>query len=177
MIGKDDRRSGYRVPAFPGAWVHFGKRGAGQLHELLLQSLYRVGGRRLLVKYPIDGVSYRHVYVELFVYLVDTCRRVVALRYHRHLYHGAFYGVSLAYHRSECPVTAEIRIAGHQQVTQINRFIYVSVQRMYRIQETVHLLDSVGNQYGLKVVAVFQSAANTGGDSIYVFEYRTVLDT
>lgn len=84
-IGKDDRRSGYRVPAFPGAWVHFGKRGAGQLHELLLQSLYRVGGRRLLVKYPIDGVSYRHVYVELFVYLVDTCRRVVALRYHRHL--------------------------------------------------------------------------------------------
>ena len=84
-IGKDDRRSGYRVPAFPGACVHFGKRGAGQLHELLLQSLYRVGGRRLLVKYPIDGVSYRHVYVELFVYLVDTCRRVVALRYHRHL--------------------------------------------------------------------------------------------
>lgn len=61
--------------------------------------------------------------------------------------------------------------------TKINRFIYVSVQRMYRIQETVHLLDSVGNQYGLKVVAVFQSAANTGGDSIYVFEYRTVLDT
>ena len=113
----------------------------------------------------------------MLVDFLDTLRTVVTFSDHFHFNLCALYGISLTDHCAECPVTAEIRIAGHQQVTQINRFIYVSVQRMYRIQETVHLLDSVGNQYGLKVVAVFQSAANTGGDSIYVFEYRTVLDT
>ena len=48
---------------------------------------------------------------------------------------------------------------------------------MYRIQETVHFLNGVGDQYSLEVVAIFQTATDTGSDGIYVFEYRTVFDT
>ena len=48
---------------------------------------------------------------------------------------------------------------------------------MHRIQETVHLLNGVGDQNSLEVVAIFQTATDTGSDGIYVFKYRTVFDT
>lgn len=48
---------------------------------------------------------------------------------------------------------------------------------MHRIQETVHFLNGVGDQYSLEVVAIFQTATDTGSDGIYVFEYRTIFDT
>ena len=113
----------------------------------------------------------------MLVDFLDTFRAIVTFGNHLHFNLRTLYGISFPYHRAECPVTAEVGVSRHQQVTEINRFIYVSVQRVYRIQETVHLLDSVGNQYSLEVIAVFQSAANTGGDGIHVFEYRTIFDT
>lgn len=61
---------------------------------------------------------------------------------------------------------------------ELGNLIGVQRAQISRIENGKNLtFSTIGNQYGLKVVAVFQSAANTGGDSIYVFEYRTVLDT
>ncbi len=58
---------------------------------------------------------------------------------------------------------------GHQQVTQINRFIYVSVQRMYRIRKRF-ILDSVKSvRLRKKLSPYFKRYQNTGGDSIYVW--------
>ena len=48
---------------------------------------------------------------------------------------------------------------------------------MHRVQETIHFLNGVRNQYSLEVVAIFQSATDTGSNGIHVFEHRTVFDT
>ena len=48
---------------------------------------------------------------------------------------------------------------------------------MHRVQETVHLVNGVRDQYSLEVIAIFQSATDTGSNGIHVFEYRTVFDT
>ena len=43
---------------------------------------------------------------------------------------------------------------------------------MYGIQEAVHLLNGIWNQYSLKIVAIFQTAANSSGDSINIDVYK-----
>lgn len=47
---------------------------------------------------------------------------------------------------------------------------------MYCIQEAVHFLNRIGYQYCLEVIAVFQSAADAGGNGVYIFKHRTVFD-
>ena len=47
---------------------------------------------------------------------------------------------------------------------------------MYRIQKAVHFLNRIGYQYCLEVIAVFQSAADAGGNGVYIFKHRTVFD-
>lgn len=112
----------------------------------------------------------------MLVDFLDTFGSVITFGYHFHLYLGAFYGISLAYHRTERTVTAEVGVSRHQHVTQINGITDVSVQRMYGLQEAVHLLDGVGHEYRLEIVAILQTAANPCGNGIYVFEHGTVFD-
>ena len=45
------------------------------------------------------------------------------------------------------------------------------------LEKTVHFLYGVGHEYSLEVIAVFQAAAYTGGNGIYIFEYRAILNT
>ena len=46
---------------------------------------------------------------------------------------------------------------------------------MYCLQETVHFLHGVGYQYRLEVITVLQTATDTGGNGVHVFQYRTVF--
>ena len=113
----------------------------------------------------------------MLVDFLDALGSVITFGYHFHFYLGAFYGISFTYHRTERTVTAEVGVSRHQHVTQINGIADVSVQWMYGLQETVHLLYGIGHEYRLEIIAVFQSAANAGGNGIYVFEYGAVFDT
>ncbi len=129
---------------------------AAKLHQFFLQLSDRGVGGSFLVEDAVDGVGDRHVDIEFLVYLIDTCRRVVAFRHHRHLDHGAFYGVSLADHRSERPVAAEFRVAGDQQVAQIDRGVEVARRGVGALHEATHLHGAVGDEYRHEVVAVPQ---------------------
>ena len=47
---------------------------------------------------------------------------------------------------------------------------------MYGIKKTSHFLYCIGDEYRLKVIAIFQATANAGGNGIYVFQNRTVFN-
>ena len=45
------------------------------------------------------------------------------------------------------------------------------------VEKTAHFLNGVGDEYGLKVITVFQSAANACCDGVDVFQYGAVFDS
>ena len=48
---------------------------------------------------------------------------------------------------------------------------------MYGVKEAIHFLYGIRNQYCLKVIAIFQTTANTGSDSVNILQDRGVFDT
>lgn len=61
-------------PALPVPACFAARHPVPGLYEFPLQLLNRFGGGSFPVKNVVDGVGNRHVYIELLVYLVDTCR-------------------------------------------------------------------------------------------------------
>ena len=75
-------------------------------------------------------------------------------------------------------VAAEAGVGGHQQVAQVYRVADVApLAGRYGPQEAVHLVERVGDEHGLEVVAALHAVADAGGDGVDVFQHGRVFDT
>ncbi len=99
-----------------------------------------------------------------------------ALGNHLHLYLGRLHAVALANHGAEGAVAGEIAVACDKQVAHIDGVVDVAVEWSHGAEEAVHLKRGVRHKYGLEVVAVFQSAAYTGGDGIDILQDGRIFD-
>ena len=143
-----------------------------------MYALDGVPGQYLFVKYIINALQYGHVHLVVLVYFVDTLRAEISFGNHFHLHFGGAYRVSPAYHGAEVVIPAESGVGGYQQVAQINRVADVPVfAGRHGLQETVHLVERVGDEHGLEVVAALHAVANTGGNGVDVFQYSRVFDS
>ena len=73
-----------------------------------------------LIEDVIHCIKDGHIHMAMTVDLLHTLRTKVALGNHLHLYLGRLYTIALTNHRTESAVAGEVRVACHQEVTQIN---------------------------------------------------------
>ena len=110
--------------------------------------------------------------------LLHTLCTEVALGNHLHLDLCRLDTVALPNHRTKRAVAREVRVACHQQVTQIDTVIDTAViQRIDCREETVHLLHGIGHEHSLEVITVLQSATDTCCDGIDILQDGGILDT
>ena len=98
------------------------------------------------------------------------------LGYHLHLYLGALYAVALTNHGAKGAVTREIAVTSYQQVAKVNAVVSIALKGIDGCEEAVHLLYGVGHEYRLEVVAILQTAADTGCNGIYILQNGRILD-
>ena len=99
--------------------------------------------------------------MEALVDVLHTFGAVIPLGYHFHFYLCAFHAVTLAYHGTEHPVTAEVGISRDEKVAQIDRIDDIPFNGVYNLEKTVHFLRCVGHDDRLEVVSILQAVADT----------------
>ena len=114
--------------------------------------------------------------MQMLVQLLDALGAVVTFRNHFHFYLRTLHGVAFANHGAEHAVTAEVGVGGHEQVAQISRVVDGAFHRMYGVEQSVHFLDGVRDEYRLEVVAILQTVADAGSDGIDILQNRSIFD-
>ena len=108
--------------------------------------------------------------------VADAVGREVAFRHHRHFVEGAFDRASVADQKSQPPVAAVYRVAGHQQVAQVARYERVAFRGVTLLQETAHLARAVGDQHRQEVVSVAQSHGDADRQGVDVLQDGGIFD-
>lgn len=146
------------------------------LPERIGKQLYLYLRTYALVENVVDRIEYGHIDVHAAVYLFHTLRSEVAFGYHFHLYLRTLHAVALANHGAESAVAREIAVARDEQVAEINRVVDAALHWMYGVEEARHLLNGVGHEHGLEVVAELQTAANACRYGVDVLQDRRIFD-
>ena len=147
--------------------------------------------------FPEDAVDHSgngHIGTYLLVYHIDTFTGVVSLRDHVQLQLGGLDRIALADHISECTVAAVQRIAGDQQIAQIDgsgivgpfsvrdgvrlAFVhpYFDVADAYFAQKARHFIGAIGDQHAEEIVPIFESVRDAGAQGIDIFEDGGILN-
>ena len=105
----------------------------------------------------------------------DTFGSVISFGNHFHFNLGTFTEYPFSNHGTEHAVTAEIGISRHEKVAQINNRLYSGL-RDVRYLRTGSFPNRIGNQYGLEVVSIFQTAADSGCNGIYILQHRSIFN-
>ena len=135
------------------------------------------GGGDAFVEDVIDGIENGHVDAVVAVDFLHTFGAVVAFGNHFHLELCGLDGVALSNHRTEHAVAAEVGIHRDEQVAQIDAVADVAVGvGLDGVQESLHLLQGIGDEDCLKVVTEFEAVADTCCDGIDVLQHRTEFD-
>ena len=108
--------------------------------------------------------------------LLHTLGSVIPFGNHFHFNLGALHAISLTYHCAERTVTREVRVACNQQVAQINAIVHIAFQWMSYGEKAPHFLNSVGYQYRLEIIAIFQTTTDTSGNSVDILQHGGVFD-
>ena len=106
---------------------------------------------------------------------MDGFRAIITLGYHLHLHLRGLDRIAESEHLTELTVTAELRITRDEDVAQITRSRDVTRHIAHRGRETLDLLDGVGQEHSLEVIAVVQSLTHTGCDGVDILHDRTIL--
>ena len=108
--------------------------------------------------------------------LLHTLGAKITLGYHLHLYLGALNAVALTNHGAKGAVTREVAVTRYQKVAQVNAIVGIALQWINGCKEAVHLLDGIGHENRLEVVAILQTATDTSCDGIDILQNRRILD-
>src|SRR4051812_13233555 len=94
---------------------------------------------------------------------------IVSFRNHIHFQLCEFNRVSLADHCAEHAVTAEGRVSGNEQITEVSRIIDIAADRMNRGNEALYFANRIRDEYSLKVVTVSDSMTDAACNRNYIF--------
>ena len=113
--------------------------------------------------------------MQVAVDVLHTLGAEVALGYHLHFQLGALYGVALAYHGAEDTVSGEVGVASYQQVTAIHAVYDASVQWEHGGEQALHLLQGIGDEHSLEVVAILEAVADARCDTVHVLQHTGIF--
>ena len=92
--------------------------------------------------------------------LFHALRTKIAFGNHFHFNLCAFHAIPLANHCAKGAVSREVRVTRNQQVTKIDAVVDIAFEWMYCRKKTRHLLNGIGHEHRLEVIAIFQATAN-----------------
>lgn len=124
----------------------------------------------------MEGVEDRHVDEMFLIDLVHALGAEIAFGNHLHFGLSTFDGVATPDHGAEGMVARESGVGGNQEITEVSGVGDIAGYRMDGINKAAHLLDGVGKENGLEIVAILEAVANTGHDGVDVLEDGGVLN-
>ena len=85
------------------------------------------------------------IHVVALIEVVNALGAVIAFCYYLHLQLRGLDAVATADHIAKLAVAGELRISCHEQIAQISRIRHMSILRIHRPNEPLHLLNSIAD--------------------------------
>ena len=113
---------------------------------------------------------------ELLIGEMDGLGAIVALCDHLHFGLRGLDAISHANHLSELSVAREVGVGGNEHISEVSAIGDIALDRRFGLSKTHDLVHGIGEQDGLEIVAIAQTAAHARRDSVDILHDAGVLE-